>query len=88
MHRRFALVLLIMLLAPALAAAQNVSVSDVLIDGARWGGSNSDDRLVVQLAEGRHLVQLRRQGYRGYSTEVEIRRGETSPLNVSLTPER
>jgi hypothetical protein len=57
----------------------------VLIDGERWeGSSNSDDRLTVQLAAGRHVVEIQRDGYRRYVTELTVRAGETTTLNVSL----
>ncbi len=57
--------------------------ADILIDGERWTG-NGDDRLVVQLSSGRHQIEVRKDGYRQFSTEVEIRAGESTPLNVSL----
>jgi hypothetical protein len=42
---------------------------------------------VVQVAEGRHRVEVSKQGYRRYWTDIDIREGETTPLNVSLSPE-
>jgi hypothetical protein len=45
---------------------------------------NGDDRLVVQLSPGQHQIEVRKDGYRPFSTDVEIRAGETLPLNVSL----
>jgi len=59
--------------------------ADVLIDGARWNGPTGDERLVVQLADGSHVVEIRKEGYRTYKTEIQVQRGQTSPLNVSLT---
>lgn len=58
--------------------------ADVLIDGERWRGPGVEDRLVVQLGEGRHRIEIQKDGYEKFSTEVQIRRGETTPLNVSL----
>ena len=55
----------------------------ILIDGERWTG-NGDDRLVVQLSPGRHQIEVQKDGYRSFTTEVEIRAGESAPLNVSL----
>jgi hypothetical protein len=61
---------------------------DVLIDGEKWRGPDAQDRLLVQVSEGRHTVEIQKAGYRTYVTEVEVRRGETTPLNVSLrTPD-
>jgi hypothetical protein len=58
--------------------------STVLIDGERWDSPQGGERLLVELAEGPHRVQIQREGYESYSTEIIIRRGETTPLNVSL----
>jgi hypothetical protein len=58
--------------------------AEVLIDGERWE-SPSGERLVVQLGEGEHRIEIRREGYQTYSTTVRVRRGETVPVNVSLT---
>lgn len=57
----------------------------VRIDGERWDSpEDRNARLVVQVSEGRHLVEVEREGYERYTTEVEVRRGETRPLNISL----
>jgi len=39
---------------------------------------------MVELSEGPHRVQIQRDGFEAYSNDVTIRRGETTPLNVSL----
>lgn len=57
--------------------------ADVLIDGQGWPVSSGDDA-VVDVAEGRHTVQIRKTGYVGYLTEVQVRRNETTTLNVTL----
>ena len=56
----------------------------VLIDGERWDAPQDGDRLIVELAEGTHRVQVQRDGFDSYSNDVAIRRGETTPLNISL----
>jgi hypothetical protein len=61
------------------------SDAEVSIDGERWDSPQGGDRLVVQLGEGEHRVEIRRDGYAPFTTTVRIRRGVTSPLNVSLT---
>jgi hypothetical protein len=58
--------------------------AEILIDGERWRGPAGDERLVVQLPEGPHHVEIQKDGFRQFSGEVQVRRGETSPLNVSL----
>jgi PEGA domain len=63
--------------------------AEVLIDGERWRGPDgADERLIVQLAEGSHHVEVRKDGFRMFSTEIQIHGGETLPLNVSLSPDR
>jgi PEGA domain-containing protein len=63
--------------------------AEILIDGGRWNGpARADERLVVQLSEGRHVLTIHRPGYRDFSIDVDVRRGETTPINVSLTPDR
>ena len=57
----------------------------VTIDGERWDGAQDQDRLVVQLGAGTHTVEIRRDGYRTYITDITVRPGETTTLNVSLT---
>jgi hypothetical protein len=57
----------------------------ITIDGERWEGAQDEDRLVVQLDAGTHTVEIRKDGYRTYITDITVRRGETTPLNVSLT---
>ena len=60
--------------------------AEIWIDGERWLGFEGLDRLVVELGEGRYVVEIRREGYRTYRTEVEVREGDTTFLNVSLPP--
>ena len=57
---------------------------EILIDGEPWHGPEDQDRLAVQVAAGRHQVEVRKDGYDTFSTEVEVRDGETTPLNVSI----
>jgi hypothetical protein len=58
--------------------------ADVLIDGEKWRGPQGEERLVVQLPEGPHRIEVQKDGFQTYSGSVTIRGGETSPLNVSL----
>ena len=61
--------------------------ADVLIDGERWAGATANEALVVQLSAGSHRVEVRKDGYRTYTDRIEIRAGERSPINVSLSRE-
>lgn len=72
----------------ALVVRVQPSAAEVWIDGEQWRGPEGDERLVVQLAEGTHHVEVRKSGYRVYTTDVQVRRGETVPLNVSLSQGR
>ncbi len=58
--------------------------ASVLIDGEPWEGPRGQERLIVQVSEGMHHVEVRRDGYETFSVDVTVRRGETTPLNVSL----
>jgi hypothetical protein len=65
--------------------------AEILIDGQVWRGPATGDRdgaLRVDVAEGRHSIDIRKAGYIGYVTEVQVVRGETTPLNVSLRTQR
>ena len=59
--------------------------AELFIDGERWDASQGQDRLDVQLAAGVHTVEIRKDGFRSYITDITVRSGETTPLNVSLT---
>ena len=62
--------------------------AEVSIDGETWRGSGGGDRLVVDVAEGSHTVEIRKPGYRTYVTQIDVHRGQTTPLNVSLRGEQ
>jgi hypothetical protein len=59
--------------------------AEVLIDGQRWDRSPDREPLVVQLATGEHTIEVRREGYKSYTTQVGIESAETRPINVSLS---
>jgi hypothetical protein len=58
--------------------------AEVLIDGQPWRGPQGQDHLTVDVAEGSHTIEIRKSGYRTYVTEVQVRQGETTPVNVSM----
>jgi len=60
--------------------------ADVLVDGERWQGPEGSERLVIQVSEGSHRIEVRKEGYAPFSTTIQVRRGETAPVNVSLPP--
>jgi len=61
--------------------------AEVSIDGEPWRAPGGQDRLVVEVSEGSHTIEIRKSGYRTYVTQVDVRRGTTTPLNVSLRGE-
>jgi hypothetical protein len=58
--------------------------AEILIDGERWE-SPHPGVLTVELPEGSHHVEVRKDGYRTYSAEIAVRRGAGSSVNVSLS---
>lgn len=61
--------------------------ADIYVDGERWAGGDDDDRLIVQLTEGPHHIEVQKSGYRSVTLDVDVRRGETAPVNVVLSRE-
>ena len=57
----------------------------VLIDGEPWKGSMDNEPLLVQLGVGTHHVEIRKEGYRSYLTDIAVGNGQVRTLNVSLT---
>ena len=71
----------------SLAVRVQPNDAEISIDGEPWRGPGGQERLVVEVAEGSHTVEIRKSGYRTYVTQVDVRRGSTTPLNVSLRSE-
>ena len=67
----------------SLSLSLQPSDAEVLVDGTPWGGA-TQDRLTIDLSGGRHNIQIRKRGYVGYLTDVQIRSGETTSLDVRL----
>jgi hypothetical protein len=58
--------------------------AEITIDGERWEAPGGE-RIVVQLTEGTHRIDVRKDGFRTYTSTVRVRAGETTTLNVSLS---
>ena len=56
----------------------------IQIDGQRWDSAEGGSRLIVQLAAGQHRIEVRKDGFRPYSTTITIRPGEPQSMNISL----
>jgi hypothetical protein len=57
----------------------------IVIDEQTWTGPGADQRLNVQLASGRHHIEVRKDGFVTYAEDVLIRAGATLTLNVNLS---
>jgi PEGA domain len=60
------------------------AAAEVVIDGQRWEGA-TERALVVQLAAGSHRLEIRKEGYRSYTAQIDVHPGATSPINISLS---
>jgi PEGA domain len=57
----------------------------ILVDGERWDRPEGDTRFSIELANGVHQVEVRKEGFHPYVRTVDIPGGRTFVLNVSLT---
>ena len=58
--------------------------AQVLVDGETWQSPEAGS-ITLQLTDGAHRIEVRKDGFRTYSAEIRVRRGETTTLNVSLS---
>jgi hypothetical protein len=64
--------------------------AEIYIDGERWteratpAPGSAVQRLTLRLTEGRHRVEIRKEGFATYTESVTIGRDRTLTLNVSL----
>lgn len=56
----------------------------VLVDGEEWDRPEGEDRFTIELPEGPHRLEVRKDGFRTYVRTIDVRRGQTTTLNVSL----
>jgi hypothetical protein len=61
--------------------------AEVLVDGSPWRGTASGGRLTIDLPVGRHNIQIRKPGFIGYLTDVQVRQEQTTNLEVKLKPQ-
>lgn len=62
--------------------------AQVLIDGEPWSSLGDDETIAIHLPSGRHELEIRESGYESFHTEVEIRAGRDTKLNVQLPSSR
>jgi len=71
----------------SLAIRVQPSDAEISIDGEPWRAPGGQERLIVEVAEGSHTVEVRKSGYRTYVTQIDVHGGATTPLNISLRNE-
>jgi hypothetical protein len=62
--------------------------AEISVDGERWETPQSQTGFSIQMAPGRHRVEVKKDGFRAFTAEVQIESGELTPLNVSLLAAR
>jgi len=67
-----------------LAIRVQPSDATLLVDGEEWSAPAGGERLLIELAEGPHDIEVRRDGAAPYRRTVDVRAGRTTTLNVSL----
>ena len=61
--------------------------ASIFVDGEEWY-SPDGSRLELEVGAGRHRVEVRREGYESYVTDVTVRSGESRAVNISLPRNR
>ena len=59
----------------------------IFVDGEEWQTPDGS-RLELELGAGRHRIEVHREGHEGYVTDVSVRAGETTAVNISLPRNR
>jgi PEGA domain len=60
--------------------------AQIYVDGEAWDAVDDQKELVLHLPSGWHAIEVRKAGYRTFSTRVELTEGQTTRLNVKLEP--
>lgn len=58
--------------------------AQVLVDGQVWE-TQGQGPLTIELSDGAHDIEVRQSGYITFRRTVDVRAGEVTPLNVSLS---
>lgn len=56
----------------------------IVIDGEEWTAPAGSGPVLIDLPEGAHQVEVRRDGQTIYERTIDVRAGRTQPLNVSV----
>ena len=57
----------------------------LFVDGEEWSAPEGDGPILIELPDGNHEVEVRREGLASYRRVVHVRAGRTVTLNVSLS---
>jgi hypothetical protein len=57
----------------------------LLIDGEEWSASEGAGPVRIEVSEGSHQIEVRKEGFSTFHRTVRVRAGETVSLNVSLS---
>ena len=57
----------------------------LLVDGEEWAAPEGDGPILIELPDGPHEIEVRKEGLPAYRRTVQVRAGRTLPLNVSLS---
>lgn len=55
------------------------------MDGEEWEAPEGDGPILIDLPDGPHQIEVRKDGLPTYQRTVQVRAGRTLPLNVSLS---
>lgn len=58
--------------------------AQIFIDGELWGTAEGFEELVIHLLAGPHQIEIRLEGYAPFASDVDIREGRATSLNVKL----
>ena len=61
--------------------------ASIFVDGEEWY-SPDGSRLELEVGAGRHRIEVRREGYESYVTDITVRSGESRAVNISLPSNR
>ena len=61
--------------------------ASIFVDGEEWYTPDGS-RLELEVGAGRHRIEVRRDGYESYVTDIAVRSGESRAVNISLPRNR
>jgi len=58
--------------------------AQILLDGEVWLMTEGRNELIIHVPAGKHLLEVRKDGYQSFRTEIELAEGSRTRLNVQL----